>query len=189
MVKSFIKAKHWQIFIVAFAFPFLLQVLSAPLLIASNNPTLILRIMPVSMFLIIVGFFGWLWSVAIGLQPKVPAGVRLNVNRFRMFFFFPLVYFILFLVFILFGISSLIESGQEPDPGTIGLIVAIILPVHFFMVFCLFYCLYFVAKTFKTVELQTEVTLSDFAGEFFLFWFYPIGVWILQPKINKMAEG
>jgi hypothetical protein len=54
--------------------------------------------------------------------------------------------------------------------------------------FCIFYTLYFVAKTFKTVELQREVKFSDFAGEFFMIWFYPIGIWIIQPKINKMIE-
>lgn len=44
------------------------------------------------------------------------------------------------------------------------------------------------AKTIKTVELQKKVTFSDFAGEFFLLWFSPIGIWILQPKINKFAS-
>jgi hypothetical protein len=29
----------------------------------------------------------------------------------------------------------------------------------------------------------------DFAGEFFLLWFYPVGIWIVQPKINKMVES
>jgi hypothetical protein len=48
--------------------------------------------------------------------------------------------------------------------------------------------LYFVAKTFKTVELQREVSFSDFVGEFFMIWFYPVGIWIIQPKINKMIE-
>jgi len=30
---------------------------------------------------------------------------------------------------------------------------------------------------------------SDTASDmFFLIWFYPIGIWIIQPKINKMME-
>ncbi|WP_373551080.1 hypothetical protein [Haliscomenobacter sp.] len=51
----------------------------------------------------------------------------------------------------------------------------------------IFYCIYHVAKTIKTVELQRKVTFSDFIAEFFLVWFFPIGVWILQPTINKLA--
>jgi hypothetical protein len=84
--------------------------------------------------------------------------------------------------------GGIIEHNAEPSGTMVGGFIAIIFPLHFFAMFCIFYCLYFVAKTFKTVELQREVTFSDFAGEFFLFWFFPIGVWIVQPKINKMIE-
>jgi amino acid permease len=60
--------------------------------------------------------------------------------------------------------------------------------LHLFSMFCTFYSLYFVAKTYKTVELQREVSFSDFAGEFFMICLCPIGIWIVQPKINKMIE-
>jgi len=80
--------------------------------------------------------------------------------------------------------NGTIENGIGPNPGIFGLII----PFHLFSMFCIFYCLYFVAKVFKTVELQRKVTFSDFAGEFFMIWFYPIGIWIVQPKINKMIE-
>jgi hypothetical protein len=50
----------------------------------------------------------------------------------------------------------------------------------------MFYILYFVAKTMKSVEMQKTVTFNDYAGEFFLIWFFPIGIWFLQPRINKI---
>ena len=84
--------------------------------------------------------------------------------------------------------NGLMTNGTEPSVGLIGGLVAVIVPLHLFSMFCIFYSLYFVAKTFKTVELQREVNFSDFAGEFFMIWFYPIGIWIVQPKINKMIE-
>ena len=87
------------------------------------------------------------------------------------------------------GLPGMVESGEQPDIGFIGGVAGIIVPVHLFSMFCIFYSLYFVAKTFKTVELQRETTFSDFAGEFFLIWFYPVGVWIIQPKVNKMVEN
>ncbi len=189
MTKLFLRAKHWHIFTIAFALPFVLQMLLVPLVMLEHSPMIIFQIMPVSMSLLIVGYFGWFWSIAVGLQSKVPAGIKMKVNRFRLFFFIPLVYLVLFLLFIAYGLGGFVESGQEPSASAIGIIIGVVLPIHFFVIFCLFYCLYFVAKTFKTVELQREVTFSDFAGEFFLFWFYPVGVWIVQPKINKMVEG
>ena len=55
--------------------------------------------------------------------------------------------------------------------------------------FGIFHTMYFAAKTIKCVELKRNVTFSDIAGEFFLIWFFPIGVWILQPRINKLIDG
>jgi hypothetical protein len=80
-------------------------------------------------------------------------------------------------------------SNSEPNIGFIGSLFTIIVPIHLFSMFCIFYTLYFVAKTIKTVELQREVKFSDFAGEFFMIWFFPIGIWIVQPKINEMIEA
>jgi hypothetical protein len=50
------------------------------------------------------------------------------------------------------------------------------------------YSLYFVAKTIKTAELQKECTFKDFTEEFILILFYPIGLWIIQPRINKIYK-
>jgi len=47
----------------------------------------------------------------------------------------------------------------------------------------------FSAKTIKLAELQRSVTFSDFAGEFFLIWFFPIGIWFVQPKVNLLAQA
>jgi len=64
--------------------------------------------------------------------------------------------------------------------------LVIILPLHLFSMFCIFHTIYFVAKTIRTAELQRVVTFGDFAGEFFLLWFYIIGIWIIQPKVNRL---
>ena len=45
----------------------------------------------------------------------------------------------------------------------------------------------FVAKTIQTAESQRTVSFGDYIGNFFLIWFLPIGVWILQPKINELV--
>jgi hypothetical protein len=83
----------------------------------------------------------------------------------------------------------MVSNSETPDFALIAAAMAIILPLHLFSICCIVYCLYFVAKTFKTVELQRETTFSDFVAEFFLIWFYPIGVWVLQPKINRMVDS
>jgi hypothetical protein len=54
--------------------------------------------------------------------------------------------------------------------------------------FCIFYALYFNAKALKAVEWQKKVTLSDYVGDFFLIWFFPIGLWFIQPRINNIVN-
>lgn len=184
-MKNFLKAKHWQIFMLTIGLPIILEIILIPFIIIGNNPMVILKIMPVMMFFILGGLFGWLWAIAIHLQEKLPDDLKLKTNRFKAFLLIPIIYFILFFIFLDAAMSGAIENGIGPNPAIFGLI----LPFHLFAVFCIFYCLYFVSKIFKTVELQRKVTFSDFAGEFFMIWFFPLGIWIIQPKINKMMEN
>jgi hypothetical protein len=188
MIEKFLKAKHWQIFMVTFGLPFLIQIIMMPMTIIGNDPTIMMNVFPIIMILFMGGFLGWFWSIGVGLQIKVPNDVKMKVKKFKVFLIIPLIY--TFFISISMGsmFNGTIEAGQEPNSGVIGSMIGIIVPLHLFSMFCIFYCLYFVAKTFKTVELQREVIFSDFAGEFFMLWFFPIGIWIVQPKVNKMIE-
>ena len=198
MTDRFLKAKHWQLFLFTFGIPLIFQTIMMGFIISNlanqtnPEPAMFLNYMkffPVMMILFMAVFFGWFWSVAIGLQKKVPENVSMKVKKFKVFFFIPLIYMIIILLLVLsVSQSGLLDSNSAPNFANIGVFFAVIFPIHFFATFCILYSLYFVAKTFKTVELQREVTFGDFAGEFFMIWFFPIGIWIIQPKINKMVE-
>lgn len=188
MTEAFLKAKHWQLFFLSFGIPMFFQgIFMANFIsnIESGNipdPSIIFNYMPyfsILMILFIGVLFGWFWSVAIGLQAKLPEGVKMKVKKFKILFFIPMMYILFFIVFFNFAINNI---------GLFKLSYFIIIPLHLFSMFCIFYCLYFVAKTFKTVALQRETSFSDFAGEFFMIWFYPFGIWVIQPQINKMME-
>jgi hypothetical protein len=76
-------------------------------------------------------------------------------------------------------------NGQSNDKGAaVGLFVF----VHLLSMVCIFLGLRFAAKTMKSVELGRMAKFGDYAGEFFLIWFSPIGVWFLQPRLNKLTE-
>lgn len=201
MTERFLKAKHWQLFALMFGIPMVFQFVAMGAMIASvadgTPPTpaemlSFFKFFPVLMIVLSATFFGWFWSIAIGLQDKVPAHVKMKTRKFKIFFFVPIIYLPLFslgMVTVMSAVVGMAETGGQPNIGLMGSIMAIIFPLHFFTMFCMFYTLYFVAKTFKTVELQRETAFSDFVGEFFMLWFYPIGIWIIQPKVNKMVEG
>jgi hypothetical protein len=199
--QTFLKAKHWHLFLLTFGIPMIAEVVLIIAMFANiskgipPDPTVMfsfLKFFPVLMFIFTGTFFGWFWSIAIGLQDKIPANARMKTGMFKVFFFFPLVYILLFSIgmsTLFSGAAGMIERNVQPDFALIATAMAIIIPLHLFSMFCIFYCLYFVSKTFKTAELQRQTTFSDFAGEFFLLWFYPVGTWIVQPKINKMVES
>lgn len=151
----------------------------------------ILYIFPLLLVVMVGIHFGWYWSVAIELQHKIPDHAKLKTGKFKVFLFIPLVYILSISIVIgnvVSNMSGIMESGEQINPGAVFGWMAVIFPLHLFSMFCIFYCMYFVAKTFKTAELQRETTFSDFVSEFFLIWFYPIGIWIIQPKINRVAE-
>jgi hypothetical protein len=197
LTDRFLRAKHWQLFLLTFGIPMIFQFIMMGTMFASigsgNQPDQTTFInffyfFPIMMVIFVGTFFGWFWAIATGLQNKIPSNVKMKTGKFKVFFFIPIAYMLLISITMGTAMSGMFEGGEEPNVGVIFGSMAIILPLHFLSMFCIFYCLYFVSKTFKTVELQRETTFSDFAGEFFLIWFYPIGIWIVQPKINKMVD-
>ena len=163
--------------------PMIFEFIIIGLTISTKNPGAFFIFFPVVMILYLGLFFGWFYSLGTHLFQRLPATAKMNLTKFKIFLFIPAVYMILLLVFM-FGLFSNISSGGQPNP----IIFAFIIPLHLFSMFCIFYCLYFNAKALKTVELQKPVTFSDFAGEFFLIWFFPIGIWIVQPRINRLFD-
>lgn len=189
MDKVFLKAKHWQIFILVFGIPFGIQIVfmarffsNLDFMIQPNLNFIFgyARLIMIISVVVMMITYSWFWSMAVGLQYKIPKDIKMNVTRFKVFLIIPIVYLVLFSLYFL----SIFTKGVFPNP----LLILLILPIHFFVIFCAFYCMHFIAKTIKTVELQREVKFNDFVAEFFLIWFYPIGVWILQPRINKFIE-
>lgn len=196
MINLFLKAKHWQLFTLVFILPIAVQgimmisIFSDVIDNPNPDPAFMLNYMwafPIIMLLVISVNFGWLWSVAVGLQKKVPQNVTMKVKKFKIFFFIPLFYLSAIALFFVTMMSTMVDSNPESIPPLLAGMLFIIIPLHLFSMFCIFYSLYFVAKTIKTVELQREVTFGEFIGEFLMIWFYFIGIWFLQPKINKMV--
>jgi hypothetical protein len=64
----------------------------------------------------------------------------------------------------------------------------IIAPIYLFSIFCTLYCFYFIAKVLKIIEHQKDVVFNDYALEFFGVWIFPIGVWFIQPMVNKVFD-
>ena len=153
-----VDAKHWQIFILLF--------------LAHAGMFLITQIayLAVAMMLHLLCFIAWYWSIGSLFVSLMKPPLRMKLGRFHFALVYPLLYFPLFF-------SSALWSGP---------LLAVIIPLHLIGMLCMFYLLNFVSKGLVMVETGTVPSFFDYAGPFFLFWFYPVGIWYLQPRINRL---
>lgn len=186
MMNLFLRLKHWQLFMLLMGIPFIGQIVTFFVVFTSSDPFAVFAIMPFIMIIFMTAFFCWFYSLGVNLHQKLPATVQTNLKRFKLFLFLPVIYILLMVTIGPFALSNI--SNPEADPSPFFVSFAIILPMHLFSMFCIFYCLRFIAKTMKAVEWQRQVSFSDYAGEFFLIWFFPIGVWFIQPRINELFK-
>ena len=146
-----------------------------------NKVVTVTRYSPMVILFIAI-LFGWFYAVGVNLNKKLSNVVKMNLIKFKWIFFILITYMLLFYVFVYFVFFKSVSNGIEPNFG----IFAAIIPLYLFPIFCFLYCICFIAKSLKAVELQRPVALSDYVWEFLLFLFFPIGVWLIQPRINKI---
>lgn len=196
MTNLFLKAKHWQLFILIFVIPMLVQFALFGMIASSFGDgdgndynksyeliALVFKVIPIMTIFFSVIYFGWFWSVAVGLDKEIPEELKLNLGRFKASSIFAFSYLVLIMAVMSFIFPALLTMLGVP-PAIFGVVFIL----HLLAMFCMFYNLYFVAKTIKTAETQKAVSFGDFVGEFFMLWFFPVGVWILQPLINKLVS-
>lgn len=116
-------------------------------------------------------FVGWLGSMTYFFRSITKPELLMNDQFFRFSVVYPPVYTLIF-VPLLF--TDVLESKL------------FILPLHLGCVICLFYLAYFTAKSLVLLEKGEAVTFYEAAGPFFLIWFYPLGIWVIQPRVNRL---
>lgn len=59
----------------------------------------------------------------------------------------------------------------------------------FYVFYAFLYFMMFPARALKSIEKGKKADISEYIGDFFLIIFLPIGIWFLQPRMNKVAEA
>lgn len=177
----FLKMKAWQVFTIVALVPFVAQIILVSFVVAGNkpDPRAMLDIFPYLMVIFMSTFMAWFWSLGTGLNKLVSLEIRPSSKLFRVGIIYAGTYMLLFTVFMM----SLLESA---NPGSL---MILIVPFHFFAMICMFYGLYFIAKNLVMAEKNEMAKFDDFAGPFFLLWFFPVGIWFIQPRINQIVAN
>jgi len=172
----FLRLKHWQAFLLTFGF-FVFTTIVIVLDDVSNgaiygDPDMSLRAL--LLFQTICLVFANFWRYAIGTRLHK----KHYYNSFMLLIFRWCLYFsTLFNTarFVVFPAIDYFDGSFNMLASVIWLTGGI-------------YCDYFAARLLNSVEQQRDVSFKEFAGDFFAFILFPIGVWWLQPRINKIFD-
>ena len=204
MINLFQRIKHWQLFLALILplllfFPLMFAHVTSNLLAAVDktrlpDPNLMLRPllwMPALALVPMLLVCAWHWSVGVGMHHLLPQGMKMRQGLFKAAIIVPLVYMCLIMSGLVMLPDVLINMDNNPKPELIGMVIMIpiVVLLHLASIAGLFYSIWHCAKVLKSVELQREARGSEYIGEFFLFWFNYIGIWILQPRINRIERG
>ena len=179
LVRFLLRAKHWQVFLI-FALLWLAAVVAMIVPMLRSPQEALDNLLPffAAMELGAIFFALWLWSVGAFLNAPTGLSFRAKTTLFRALVLVVPIYL------PIFGFFFRGMSGVDVRLALISL--AVIIPLHFLVMFCQIYSCYFVSKGLASAEHGRPALLSDYIGYFVCLWFFPVGIWIVQPRINRL---
>lgn len=119
------------------------------------------------------------WTLKVGekLYNKLNDKSILNLKRFKIQIAFVVVYLGITLAFGGYEINN--ENIAE-----YGWKAWILIPLHLILMFSMFHTIYFLSKCITILRMKNE----GYGWYMLGFWFFPIGIWIIQPKIIELLS-
>ena len=129
-------------------------------------------------------FVFWILSVGLVLNDSLPNSKKANPN----YFLFSAGFIIFYFVFILFlGGGAYIINNHNSEEFDFW--PWLIIPLHLYTMWSMFYMFFYSAKAISKLNIVVgEKKESTTAAYFFGFWFYLIGIWIIQPKVQELLN-
>ncbi len=173
--RFFLQGKHWQIFIPVIGVYLAGNIIGIFPMPFPSRPGSIIAKESLAFGLLIglssLGLYFWFWTMGSFFTSILKPELRPRLSLFQV----ALIYLPLYIAFF-------ITTFPDFTPGIIGLILLLHLIAMFFAV----YTIYFVSKSLVMAEAKEAVSFSDYAGECFLLCFFPVGIWIIQPRVNQL---
>jgi hypothetical protein len=172
----FLRAKHRQIFALTWgiygAGQVTLAEVAPPGALSFTNNWRFILLFETLLLPFVLCFMGWLWSMGSFLYALVKPPLRLNIAVFRA----AVAYTALYLLAALPLFLNLNERAPE----------AMVISLHLLAMLCLIYLFHFVAKSLVMTNKGKDVTFGDYGVYLALLWVSPLGVWMIQPRVNQL---
>lgn len=163
-----LRIKHWQLFLIL-SIPFILDEFTS-----FGSPYFKLAG--------ILIYFNWLYAIGVGSWAKLSLGHGIRSTYFKLS--------ILFIIGIL-STNTFLDRGfiiNIDNYNEFGSLIWIVLPVSVYVFWSVVYVTYFSAKMLLSATEGHIVGFNKVADCFFAFWFFPIGIWYIQPKAHRLLK-
>ena len=170
-MSKILNLKHWQVFALLCT-PYIISIIFWQGNFSIGNITA-LEISVIAGVLSLILFFSWILSIGLLLN-SIPD----NPYRFKKWLL------IFAVICCIIGYSELnlqrlnLANGNIPNP-----ISALLTPLAFFGII---YTFYNVPKSLKSLESDKKAKFSEWIVDAFILFIFPIGIWIIQPRLNKI---
>ena len=127
------------------------------------------------------GYFGTIWCYSVYSFWLFSIGTKVykaNSNSPFTIFLFKTAF-----VYPLICLIFLVSYKQFSESFPIWLIPFIIV-----LIFFEFYLIFFVSKNFFNFEKKHGIESGNVFSIFCAFWFFPIGIFFIQPRVNKIEN-
>ena len=173
-MKKILLLKHWQLFLLFYLVSGIPQIFFFEKIMNSERPQNLIALVSVPSYFV---YSFWIYSIGIYIFRIKQEG--LNLTRFKISFFFLIIYFFFFLVLFAFiKLDTLFASAWA-----VGFVI-----LHLIAIFCYLYCAYFIARLLNSIEQKKSVGINEILGDIFFILFFPLGVWFVQPRLNKIIR-
>jgi hypothetical protein len=167
MTSFFLKLRHWQLFLMLLlptVLCFLFKISFERLVVAG-----------IVLFTIGILFF-WMYSITSWSNRYLSQSRKKNLIPYTVGLLLPAIEVLL--VIILYFPTLKTDTPTAP-PVWLG-------PLHIVAMIGVFYCLWFTARQFKSLMEKENADFINLGNLLFLFWIFPLGIWIIQPNVNLL---
>ena len=124
--------------------------------------------------------FIWYYALGVGFISRAHKGLSTEIMLFKKWFLLCCLSGIVYLVVFMIGFN---------EPESLKFLFSILFVLVLFYFVCVFQVFKRIAKAISAWEMNSEVSFGYYVGNLFLLWLFPIGIWFIQPKANKMIRG
>ncbi len=156
-----LKLKHWQIFLLLFFSAFITNFTW----VGYELLNALLNLLGVLLYMF------WYFVIGLELSDELPRKVEL-----------PKTLFIIngFVLIISAIVLSMFFGGSFESNGLIAFIWIA------YLMYAMIQFFFYPGKALKSIELKREAGVGEYYGYLLLMIFWPIGIWWIQPKLNKL---